>query len=146
MTKSRVVSGDGAPKGIKAREDLRSAPWVNLRPMDYEITSPCWDPHGLPGYPPLINLTLTSFVTSRSLVRTGILISGGNGKLTRFNQLYRTKLLPVSTDFTHRGYSRDLISPFSECSNQQKADAQIFTTRGKKRPIIDTRYKMPRIK
>jgi hypothetical protein len=31
---------DGAPWGIKAREDLRSALRVNLRPMDYEITSP----------------------------------------------------------------------------------------------------------
>jgi hypothetical protein len=31
---------DGAPWGIKAREDLHSALWVNLRPMDYEITSP----------------------------------------------------------------------------------------------------------
>jgi len=28
----------GAPKGIKAREDLRSALRVNLRPMDYELT------------------------------------------------------------------------------------------------------------
>ena len=96
MTESRVVSGDGAPKGIKAREDLRSALWVNLRPMDYEITSPRWEIHGLPGYPSFFNFTLTSFVTSRSLARTGILISGGNGKLTQFNQLYRAKLLPVS--------------------------------------------------
>jgi len=35
---------DGAPKGIKAREDLRSALRVNLRPMDYEITS-SWTEH-----------------------------------------------------------------------------------------------------
>jgi hypothetical protein len=31
---------DGAPWGIKAREDLHGALWVNLRPMDYEIASP----------------------------------------------------------------------------------------------------------
>ncbi len=66
-------------KGRWAREDL------NLRPMDYEITSPCWENHGLPGCKPIINLTLTSFVTSRSLIRTRILIFGGNGKLARFN-------------------------------------------------------------
>jgi len=67
--------------------------------MDYEITSPGRGPLGLPGYARSNILTLTSFVTSRSLIRTGILISCGNGKLTRFNQLYRAKLLPVGTDY-----------------------------------------------
>ena len=36
--------------------------------------------HGLPGGKPFINLNLTSFVTSRSRVRAGILISDGYGK------------------------------------------------------------------
>jgi hypothetical protein len=31
---------NGAPWGIKPREDLHGALRVNLRPMDYEITSP----------------------------------------------------------------------------------------------------------
>jgi len=64
--------------------------------MDYEITSPQWEPHELPGCKPFINLTLTSFVTSRSLIRTVILISSGIGKLARFNRVLWTKLLPVS--------------------------------------------------
>ena len=67
--------------------------------MDYEITSPWWEHHGLPGCKSIINLTLTSFVTSRSLFRSGILISGGNGKLARFDQLFWTKLVPVRIDY-----------------------------------------------
>ena len=67
--------------------------------MDYEITSPRWEPHGLAGCKPFINLTLTSFVTSRGMFRTGISISGGNGKLTRFNRVFSTKLLPVGIDY-----------------------------------------------
>jgi hypothetical protein len=53
--------------------------------MDYEIAASGWEPHGSPGWMSLINITLTSFVTSRSLVRTGVLISCGKGTLARFN-------------------------------------------------------------
>ena len=67
----------------------------NLRSLDYEIASPWWEPHGLAGCKPIINLTLTSFVTSRNLIRSGILISGGIGKSARFNQVFWTKLLPI---------------------------------------------------
>jgi hypothetical protein len=76
--------------------------------MDYEITSPLWEPHGLAGCKPIINLTLIGFVTSRSLIRTGILSSGGTGKPARFNQVFRTKLLPVSLNLeSTRSRSQD---------------------------------------
>jgi len=74
--------------------------------MDYEITSSQWEHHGLPGGKPIINLTLTSFVTGRSLIRTGILISSGNGKLARFKLVFSTKLLPVGIDY----YRTDCLS------------------------------------
>jgi hypothetical protein len=47
------------------------------------------------GWKPFINLTLTRFVTSRSLVCSGILFSGGNEIPARFNPVFSTTLLTV---------------------------------------------------
>jgi hypothetical protein len=86
----------------------------------------------LPGCKPIINLTLTSFVTSRSLIRTGILISSGIGKLDRFNQVFWAKLLPVSLN----------LESTSSRSQDGKADPQIPLTRVAYVPKGDTRNKI----
>jgi hypothetical protein len=92
---------------------------VNQRAMDYEITSPRREPHGLPGCKPFINLTLTRYGTSRSLIRTGFPMSSGNGKLTRFNQVFGTQLLPVLLNLDNT----------SSRSQDRKADPKIPLTR-----------------
>lgn len=44
---------------------------------------------------PSVNLTLTSFITGRRLVRGGLLISSGIGKSALFIQAYWAIFLPV---------------------------------------------------
>ena len=46
---------------------------------------------GSPSYPLLFNFTLTSFVASRSLVRSGILVFSGKGKSACFNRVFRIR-------------------------------------------------------
>jgi hypothetical protein len=82
------------PGGLNRAAQVSDQWIMRLHPRDRNTASYVGVPH-------LINLTLTRFVTSRSMIRTGILISGGNGTLARFNQVIFTKMKDQRNQMMH---------------------------------------------